>query len=285
MDMSGTQWKDIAGVDYFSPVMFAFMPLTGTSDLPLGPNVIAGGYSYFSAPTGTIGVGAQGDPSVGLYDNPLKVDIQVLTENLAGNNSALPGGGTSVAGLTLKMGGGKGSFNDGYHGVLPVSGVIEGLVRPGTTLNGVNPSPALDLTDVTTGYVFYNDTNTVYGDDCPGCSITLDGSSVTNRDLLQIWPEIPRDDLGRIFDLLSIDPKIRNIYNPSFRTVSFDRQTPTGTYYYHPLLLADSSAFDDIALDAGAYDFIDGNLGLKGDHSFSPFYQNDSGKKKNKQKS
>jgi len=83
---------------------------------------------------------------------------------------------------------------------------------------------------------------------------------------------------------LAIDPRIRNIYHPSFRTVTFDRQTPTGTYFYHPLVLSDSSAFDEIALNAGAYDFIDGNLGLKGGNSFSPYYQNDSGNKKKKGK-
>jgi len=282
MGMDGTEWSSVAGVDYFSPVMFALMPLTGTNDLPLGPNVIAGGYSYFSAPQGSIGVGFQDDP-LALFDNPLKVDIQVLNENLGGNNSALPGGGTSVAGLTLKMGGGQGTYNDGFNGSLPVSGVIEGLVRPGTTLNRVNPSPALDLIDVTTGYVFYNDTDMAYGKDCPGCTITLDGSSVTNQGLKQIYPPTPFD-LDLIIGQLSIDPRIRNIYHPSFRTVTFDRQTPTGTYFYHPLVLSDSSAFDEIALNAGAYDFIDGNLGLKGDNSFSPYYQNDSGNKKKKGK-
>ncbi|HNW39622.1 MAG TPA: hypothetical protein PKI44_04275, partial [Candidatus Omnitrophota bacterium] len=283
MGMDGTEWNLVAGVDYFSPVMFALMPLTGTNDLPLGPNVIAGGYSYFSAINGTIGVGAYNDLLVGLFDNPLKVDIQVLSGNLGGNNSALPGGGTAVAGLTLKIGGGKGSYNDGYNGSLPVSGVIEGLVRPGTTMNGVNPSPALDLTGVTTGYVFYNDSDTSYGKDCPGCTITLDGSSVRNRGLEQIYPDIP-SGFGNLINQLAIDPRIRNIYHPSFRTVSIDRQTPTGTYFYHPLVLSDSSAFDEIALNAGAYDFIDGNLDLKGDNTFSPFYQNDNGKKKNKGK-
>jgi filamentous hemagglutinin family protein len=84
---------------------------------------------------------------------------------------------------------------------------------------------------------------------------------------------------------LAIDPRIRNIYHPMFRTVIIDRQTPTGAYFYHPLVLSDSSAFDGIALNAGAYDFIDGNLGLKGDNDFSPFYQNEDGNKKNKGRS
>ncbi len=284
MDMSGTAWNTVAGVDYFTPLMGVLQPYTYANDLPLGPNVIAGGYSYFSAPNGSIGVGALNNPAVGLFDNPLMVDIQVLTENLAGNNSALPDGIAAAAGLTLKIGGGQGLYNDGFNGDLPVSGVIGGLVRPGVTMNGVFPSPALDFTDpsITTGYVFYGDTSTAYGDDCPGCSVTLDGSSVRDLGLEQIYPNIPQ---GNLINQLAIDPRIRNIYHPSFRTVSIDRQTPTGTYFYHPLMLSDSSAFDGIALSAAAYDFIDGNLGLKGNLTFSPFYQADNGKKKGKGKS
>ncbi len=284
MGMGGTEWSTVAGVDYFSPIMFAIQPLTGTSDLPLGPNVIAGGYSYLSAPKGTIGVGAKNNPAVGLFDNPLKVNVQVLTENLAGNNSALPGGGISPAGLTIKVGGGTGLYDNGINGPLPVSAFIEGLVRPGTTsINGDNPSPELDLSIVPPGYIFYNDTDSAYGKDCPGCSVPLYGPPATNKGPLQIWPEIPFD-LSGIFGQLSIDPRIRNIYNPNFRTVFIDRQTPTGTYFYHPLTPSDSTAFDGIALSAGAYDFIDGVLGLKGDNNFSPFYQDDNGKKKNKGK-
>lgn len=88
------------------------------------------------------------------------------------------------------------------------------------------------------------------------------------------------DDINFIY----IDPRIYKIYDPMFRTSIIDRQTPTGAYFYHPLTLSDSSSFDEISLDAGAYDFIDGEIGLKGDNAFSPFYQNDSGKKKNKKK-
>jgi len=58
------------------------------------------------------------------------------------------------------------------------------------------------------------------------------------------------------------------ILSPSqFR--SFEPQTKIGLYAYHPLTETDESAFDNIALDVGAYEFIDGNLNLK--KSMSPY--------------
>ena len=122
-----------------------------------GPNVISGGYSYFSTPNGTVGVGTpagavgpSGDATpVAEGDNPLWVNIQVTTPNLTGNNSAVPAGvyttGIPVSGLTMKLGGTVGSlWDDGSNGLIGMSGDIKGIVRPGTTdiLNG-NPSPAL----------------------------------------------------------------------------------------------------------------------------------------------
>ena len=64
----------------------------------------------------------------------------------------------------------------------------------------------------------------------------------------------------------------------AFRLNSVDPATPAGFYAYHPLSDADTSAMDEGSLDAGAYDFIDGNLNYDGD--YNPFY--DEGKKKNK---
>jgi len=45
---------------------------------------------------------------------------------------------------------------------------------------------------------------------------------------------------------------------------------PIGTMAYHPLTAADSTAFDEIALDIGAYEFIENNLNLK--KNLAPYF-------------
>jgi len=52
------------------------------------------------------------------------------------------------------------------------------------------------------------------------------------------------------------------ILNPS-QFLGFEPAQKIGLYAYHPLVSADFTAFDDIQLDAGAYDFINGNLEMK----------------------
>jgi len=97
---------------------------------------------------------------------------------------------------------------------------------------------------------------------------------------VEIWPNLNTSS-ALMLRQLSIDPKVRSIYSSNFRTISVDRVMPTGVFFYHPLTPSDSSAFDGITLDAGAYDFIDGMLGLKGGVSFAPYYDSDAKKKKN----
>jgi len=52
------------------------------------------------------------------------------------------------------------------------------------------------------------------------------------------------------------------ILDPS-QFLAFEPAQKIGLYAYHPLSSADLSAFDNIRLDAGAYDFIDDNLEMK----------------------
>ena len=52
------------------------------------------------------------------------------------------------------------------------------------------------------------------------------------------------------------------ILDPS-QFLSFEPATKIGLYAYHPLTPTDYSAFDDIELDADAYEFIDGNIKSK----------------------
>ncbi|MDD5584567.1 MAG: hypothetical protein PHV55_05905, partial [Candidatus Omnitrophica bacterium] len=277
MSVKGTLWQTVAGIDYFSPLMI------GGPDLPAGPNVIAGDYSYFSAPTGTIGVGALNNPAVGVLDNPLQVNIQVL--DITGPQSALPSGGTAAAGLTLNMGGASATTIDTEDGNGPrgVSGVIRGIVRPGTTaVTEVTPSPVVLEAP---GYVFYDDTSTAYDGDCPGCNVSLFGPAAANAGLQQIWPEpvgksFSLDLLRRILALGNANyPKIYAEFLKNYRFVSIDTATPH-FYFYHPSTVSDYTAFDGIKLDEGAYNFIDGILNLKDDKGFNPYYSQEDPKKK-----
>jgi hypothetical protein len=243
------------------------------SPLTTGPNVIAGGYSYFSTPSGTIGVGTPGSPSV---INPLKVNIQVINGLI---NSAAPAGFSPVAGLTLRIGGGAGSYDTGHgNGTLPISGVIQGIVRPGVTaITGVYPAPALDLTSTPTGYVLYDDTDsaTVMGLG----TVAFTAPAAANAGLLQVWPAYPsKVPSGILEELLKRGLGYYEILS-LIRITSGDNATPF-FFGYHPLTPMDSSAFDGINLDAGAYDFIEDNLNLKDKNKLYPYYQQNEGLKK-----
>ena len=274
MDVSGTQWST-AGVNTFSPV--TVNPVLGS-----GPNVIAGGYSYFSAPNGTIGVGnALGAPGP-LDDitpaewNPLFVNIQVLDENLDGTNSAVPEyvygvGNLPVAGLTLNMGASVASdYNDGYNGLIGISGAIKGVVRPGTTaVTGVVPSPAIygESNDgagglYPPGYVFYHETD-------DNCASLLDGTTVGDKGVKQIWPVGPPNGLA-----ITLPNDFRFYYELSenFRVSLAQPLRATEFFAYHPLSSADFSAFDDIVLDFEAYEFIEDNINLKKKKKLAPFF-------------
>jgi hypothetical protein len=65
----------------------------------------------------------------------------------------------------------------------------------------------------------------------------------------------------------------------NFRLVSNEPATPT-MYGYHPLVVADMSAFDSITLDANAYDFIQDNIDLK--KSISPYLSENTQPEKKK---
>ncbi|MFA5271906.1 MAG: hypothetical protein WC412_06180, partial [Candidatus Omnitrophota bacterium] len=279
MDLTGTEWQTVGGVDYFTPIVI---------DPTLnGPNVIAGGFSYFSTPKGTIGVGTVGqdltDPLVIPDNNPLRVNIQAFNSL----NSAVPAGfipAAGLAGLTLNIGGSSAyTINTGDgNGPIGISGNIEGIVRPGVVADtGVYPSPDIDFTSYPSplnppGYVFYNDTD-IYG-------AALIGEAASNLGALQIWPPFRFDNpVGLILaQSLIRGPGYYEIINPA-RISSLDnfRPEPVPYFYgYHPLTPMDYTAFDNINLDIGAYDFINDNLNLKDTNKLYPFYEEDLKKKK-----
>jgi len=276
MDLTNpsTDWQTLGGINYFSQQM---------NPLPAGPNVIAGGYSYFSAPSlpnsltgtngGTIGVGTLSDITV--Y-NPLKVDIQVIP----GSHSAVPAPLVPTAGLTLQIGGvapvytAPGVPGTTHNGPLGMSGAIEGIVRPATTaVTGVYPSPAIDLTNVTPpGYIFYDGTDS-------DCASPLYAPLASNIGPQQIWPPYPNGaqylttrELRAYYEIL--DPHRVSFVEPL---------QPTTFYAYHPILKTDESAFDDITLDVGAYEFINRNINLK--KSLAPYFGGTEDKNKKKKRS
>jgi hypothetical protein len=91
---------------------------------------------------------------------------------------------------------------------------------------------------------------------------------------IEIWPNLVQMTQEMLNQLASELARILRAYyeilNPS-RVVSVDQTTPY-LYAYHPLTPTDLTAFDNIALDIGAYDFIDGNLELKKRGLLNPYY-------------
>ncbi|MDD5441286.1 MAG: hypothetical protein PHZ27_03665, partial [Candidatus Omnitrophica bacterium] len=261
MDVSGTPWGTVGGVEYFSPVMF------GITDLPEGPNVIAGSYSYFSTPNGTIGIGSAGEAltSTNWY-NPLSVNIQLVDDD--SDKWAVPTGFTPVAGLTLNIGSDTNTLYgftfDGANGPLGLSGAIEGIVRPGViSINNDSPTPAIDHTSKSpSGYVYYDDTDV-------NCVSPLDGSVVDPLGPIQIWPELPVNANQYLADALNAKLRIYYEVANSVRLSTAYAYPGAGqiltSYAYHPLTETDSSAFDDISLDVNAYQFIEDNIKLKKD--------------------
>ncbi|MBF0387897.1 MAG: filamentous hemagglutinin N-terminal domain-containing protein [Candidatus Omnitrophica bacterium] len=169
--------------------------------------------------------------------------------------------------------GGRDSLAAGSAGEMPVSGTLEGVVGeaykidPGTRSNDLADG---EFAGDPSGYVFVNNTEI-----WPKVPVRVPVPEVVAPDpgLVVVTPPI---DLSLMQQQLSMNTSLRTIYDPAFRTVSMDRVATTGVYFYHPLTVADASAFDGIALDSQAYEFIDRNIDLKSQNSFPLYYQSGS---------
>jgi hypothetical protein len=80
-------------------------------------------------------------------------------------------------------------------------------------------------------------------------------------------PPPPEDDT--FFQSLTEDRVYYEILEPS-QYLSYEPAQAIGLYAYHPLSSADLSAFDEIQLDAGAYEFISDNIEMK--KKADPYY-------------
>jgi len=245
------------------------------SDPDGGPgqkNVAAKGYSYFSAPSGTIGVGTPADETV--Y-NPIDVCIEVVD----GSYTAVPTGFTPRAGLTLQMGGDTApgyliDTGDG-NGPLGVSGAIRMVARPGVTaITGLYPSPDIDLISdggiIPPGYAFYEE----IGEPCCDVSVTppprftgKEGPG-TYDIITQIWPGPRRITDGAsaatIYGLIGQDLrfKIPKKFLVDTFQITYNHGpielTSGQVFFYHPLF--DMNMYEMPAIGIDAYEFIEGAI-------------------------
>ena len=100
------------------------------------------------------------------------------------------------------------------------------------------------------------------------------GSIFFNDD--QIWPPVQVLSDPAVHQLaLPVIHSFGNMYSEflgNARMSSFDIATPN-FYFYHPLIETDFSALDQINLDVGAYEFIDGKLSFKDKEILFFYYQ------------
>jgi len=96
----------------------------------------------------------------------------------------------------------------------------------------------------------------------------------------QAWPPFPATEFASI--IASLRKGFSAYYEllaPS-QFLSYYPSAKTGLYAYHPLTPTDTSAFDDIRLDVGAYEFIENSLKLKDKSKFYQYYEEQKKKKK-----
>ena len=143
--------------------------------------------------------------------------------------------------LYLKIGKKSGVQATGSVGSLGVSGALAGniggnyYILPGSKVSPNNP-----FIGDPSGYIFFNS--------------------------IEIWPLGAQNASGAGRILAStekIDKAYWEILDP-YRYASFSQSTPV-FYLYHPLNETDEEAFEDINLDADAYEFIEEKINLKKD--------------------
>ncbi|MBF0570168.1 MAG: hypothetical protein HQL18_05300, partial [Candidatus Omnitrophica bacterium] len=239
VDVSDTSWYENGGISFFKTYAIA-------EEMGQGPNVIAGGASYFSAPNGTIGVGTPDKKETGISGqiqgivrpgvtaptgvNP-SPDIDLTNSNLA--DSMVYYEDTDVnAGLPLD---GSEPANNGAQSIWP---------------RAVTPSTLL----------FMNNPLKVHIEMLPGApsAVPLGITPVAALTLgMGSRPSLLTADPSQLAYLLA--GNIRKYYEllGNYRLNSMDPATPAGFYAYHPLADFDTGSLDS-GIDEGAFEFIDG---------------------------
>jgi filamentous hemagglutinin family protein len=230
---------------YFSPVI---LEENGEQDMNL--HLIASGSSYLSTPVGTIGVGTQDskDP-----DNSGQVTGYVTPLVTTVNDD-------QGIGLDLR------------YGVPPGYVVYEDLETEGSVqvwpeiVNG-DPgaqsfeNPLMVYVDVVQGAPLAVPDGFPEGDDALA-GLTLQIGNETPVPPTPPLPPTPPSDDGEEELAYNIQEGLRAYYEllDRYRMTSMQPIVPTEYYAYHPVAPTDTTGFNDIQLDADAYEFIDGNL-------------------------
>ncbi|MFA5119220.1 MAG: filamentous hemagglutinin N-terminal domain-containing protein [Candidatus Omnitrophota bacterium] len=232
--------------DYLSPIMFGY-PLDKSA------NVWAGGYSYFSTPNGTIGVGT-----------PLSKDANMS----AGIKGIVRPGTTAITGIDPAVG----------FDLVPANYVLyqdadSEFYGPLFAPDAVNGDPAqIWPVDLGSGLTFENPLEVVIQAFEGSFSAVRDGFTpeaalTLNFSLVPPGPVPPPNP--PVAPASQLVAPLLNNFKPEyeilslFRFVSNEPATPFSFFSYHPLTPADYAAFDGINLDVGAYDFIEDNIRLK----------------------
>ncbi|HOW43189.1 MAG TPA: filamentous hemagglutinin N-terminal domain-containing protein [Candidatus Omnitrophota bacterium] len=266
------------GLDYLTPVVFG-IPMFEMG-ISAGPNVIAGGFSYFSAPEGTIGVGNFADP--GAKDPDMSGGIEgIVRPGVTSVTGVVPSIAFDPLGLPSK----NVLYNDmdtDYFG--PLEGYEPALnegplqVWPETPLLGaealVTDNPLKVCIQVLEGSKSAAD---VREDFTPQAGLTLNFSEKGGPEPEPEPPVIPLNQLSNpLMKEVLAYYEILNVY----RLASFEPATPTTFFGYRPLTPTDTGAFDDLGLDAGAYEFISNNIRMN--RPLSPYFVTEEDQKKKK---
>jgi filamentous hemagglutinin family protein len=258
----------------YAPAVFTFAnPEFGGTPY----NFMAGGYSYISTPEGTIGVGAPDnkDPSIsGEVAGMVWPDLEAVT-------------GVCGPGLDLSRYTPPGLVYFYNENIKTEDPKIVELVDDGESIyEGNQIWPALIAPEVTSGnpllvYVDAWKTGSMgalpdwFVDSLP----ETDGDSVKSFSYLPMIagltleigpPPLPVNPTALLANALMRDMRTYYEVMSGTRFQSIEPATPTNFLSYHPLVPTDMSAFDDIVLDAGAYDFISDNI--KSKKKMAPYY-------------
>jgi filamentous hemagglutinin family protein len=239
--------------DYLSPLMFGY-PLDNSA------NVWAGGYSYFSTPNGTIGVGTPVSKDSNMSGG-IKGIVRPGTTAVTGVNPA-PGFDLVPANYVLYQ-----DADSDLYGPLFAPLAVNGApaqiwpVDLGAGLTFENPLEVVIQ-------AFEGSHSAVREGFTPAAALTLNYSIVPPGPVPP--PNPPNPPVSQL-----VAPLINN-FKPEYETLSLFRYvsnepaTPFNFFSYHPLTPADYAAFDGINLDVGAYDFIEDNIKLK--RSPAPYF-------------
>ena len=266
MDVSDTMWNDFGIGTYYPVSVFSTKLLSAYGGT--GPNVIAGGYSYFSSLNGTIGVGTPALKDTGMSGGIMgwvrpgtaietPVDPSVDFDPIYG----LPPHRVSYMDLDLSAY--PPDFTTDPVQVWPITGSVPGTFNNPLFVDVELVGKAGDVSNAAVRDGF-----------TPLSALTLQfGAPVPP-------PPGPGPVTGASF-AAGLNPTLRAYYEilSQFRYVSFEPVIPTTYVGYHPITPADMAAFDGITLDAGFYSFIDNNINLRNSLN-SYFGQEGTGAKK-----